>query len=277
MDRKKRTFNRVSMMENKYGKTSVLELATKQKGGKTVLSDVSFTAPFKIMNPFPTPKGLQVMMLSASAGIMAGDTQVLTFRIGANTGLELTAQSYEKIHKMNRGCARRKVQITLEAGASFYYHPLPAIPFGGSAFESYIEIELEDHTADLIVLDILSCGRSARKERFAYRYYHSLTEIKRAGQWVYRDNTQFYPQQADMEGLGMYEGFTHLANMFVTGNSGRDGYWVEKAREVIEGTSQIEGGITELESGDYAVRLLGNSGQRLLETAEGIRGEGRRT
>ena len=40
--------------------------------GKTILEDVSFTAPYKIMTPFEKENsGIQVMPLCASAGIMS--------------------------------------------------------------------------------------------------------------------------------------------------------------------------------------------------------------
>lgn len=38
--------------ENKFGKTSEVRLETELRDGKAVLSDVFFTAPFKVMLPF---------------------------------------------------------------------------------------------------------------------------------------------------------------------------------------------------------------------------------
>jgi len=44
--------------ENKFGKLSRLSLRTGCSAGKTILEDVSFTAPYKIMNPFPKKAGV---------------------------------------------------------------------------------------------------------------------------------------------------------------------------------------------------------------------------
>lgn len=63
-------------MENQFGRTSLCTLRAGKKEGKTVLEQVSFTAPFKIMSPFyEAGDFMHVMLLSASAGIMEGDTQ----------------------------------------------------------------------------------------------------------------------------------------------------------------------------------------------------------
>ena len=57
------------MSENKFGKLSRLSLRTGLRNGKTIIEDVAFTAPYKIMNPFPKKNGgISVMPLCASAG-----------------------------------------------------------------------------------------------------------------------------------------------------------------------------------------------------------------
>ena len=45
------------MAENKFGKLSRLSLKTGIREGKTIVEDVAFTAPYKIMKPFPKKNG----------------------------------------------------------------------------------------------------------------------------------------------------------------------------------------------------------------------------
>ena len=70
----------------------------------------------------------------------------------------------------------------------------------------------------------------------------------------------------DMEGIGMYEGYTHMANIFL---SGPVMDMQEKIWEVLE--SEKECGVTQLVQGDLAVRILGHRAQKLQETAEEIK------
>ncbi len=260
---------------NQFGKVSGVKLRAGLCCGRTVLTDVSFTAPYKIMKPFEKPDGsIQVMPLCASAGIMSGDLQQFDYQVDEGANLELLSQSFEKIHRMEEGSASRQVRIRVAKNACLSYYPQPVIPFAESAFDSTMEIHLEDESSRLFLMDILSCGRSASGERFAYRRFSSEVSIWRGGELIYRDNCRYEPEIMAMEGLGMYEGFSHMANIFLTVQetgavSGRQ--LLDEIRALLEGASDCEGGVSLLSSGDLAVRILGNRAQKLQDVAEKIK------
>lgn len=257
-------------MENKFGKTSQIRLSTKLKDGKAILEDVYFTAPFKIIAPFyKQPDSIQVMLLTASAGVMEGDVQEFSFRIGSGTNLEFSSQSFEKIHKMKEGEAVRHTTVFVDADACFYFNPLPTIPFKDSAFHNTMEVHLASDTAGFIMSEIISCGRSACKEAFAYRYYHSLVRVYRQEQLIYYDNTCYEPSLFEMDGVGMFEGYTHLANLLLC-NRDPGSLWQEQVKELLDAGEQIAGGVTQLASGDYIVRILGFQAQKLQELCREI-------
>ena len=62
-------------MDNKFGKISRISACAALKDGRTILEDLSFTAPYKIMMPFRKRNGIQIMPLVLPLGIMAGDSQ----------------------------------------------------------------------------------------------------------------------------------------------------------------------------------------------------------
>lgn len=177
-----------------FGRRSELFLSTILQGEEAVLDEVQFTAPFKIMEPFREEKDyLKVMILSASPGIMEGDIQEQRIHVGRGTRLEVCSQSFEKIHRMKNGCARRYIRICQESDSFLYYVPQPAIPFRDSAFDNIVEVELEKESSRFIFQDILSCGRTAYGECFDYKYYNSLVQVRREGRLIYRDNTRYDP------------------------------------------------------------------------------------
>lgn len=97
---------------NHFGKTSKLSIRAEVRDGKTVLTDVDFTAPYKIMKPFPLKNGgIRVMLLAASAGIMDGDRHEFCFDIREGAHVEFVSQSYDKVHPMEKDCAKRHTQI----------------------------------------------------------------------------------------------------------------------------------------------------------------------
>ena len=263
------------MTINQFGKTSEMRIKASARDGKTILEDVYFTAPYKIMKPFEKEDGsggISVMPLCASAGIMAGDVQKFDYMVGSGADLEILSQSFEKIHKMDEGSASREICVEVAAGGSLYYNPQPVIPFAESAFDSKMEIRLADGTSKLFLLDILSCGRSVSGERFAYRRFGSKVEIYRGEKLVYRDNTRYEPEKMPMEGLGMYEGYSHMANIFLTTSDREDARELqEKIWRILEENPDCEGGVSQLASGDLAVRVFGNRAQVLQGIAEQIK------
>ena len=74
----------------------------------------------------------------------------------------------------------------------------------------------------------------------------------------------------DMEGIGMYEGYTHMANIFLTGGSEelQQNIW-----EILEQEPECDGGVTKLVQNDLAVRIFGQRAQKLQEVAEKIKKE----
>ena len=250
---------------NQFGRTSKLDLRAVHKDGKTVIEDMSFSAPYKIMLPFEKKNGgLSVMLMSASAGIMEGDRQELSFDIGSGADLEFVSQSYDKVHQMKEGCAKRITHIKVAANGTFFYDPQPMIPFKDSAFDSKMYVSLEDESSKFWMSEIFSCGRYASGEMFEYRFYHNLVEIRRKGRLIYRDNTRFEPELFDMAGMGIYEGYTHLLNIFVTRHENTNEFF-DGVREYLRENEDINAGITELSDGDFAIRALGMRAQRLEE------------
>ena len=167
-------------MDNKFGKISRISACAALKDGRTILEDLSFTAPYKIMMPFEKENGgIQIMPLCASAGIMAGDSQEFSYHVKEGADLEVLSQSFEKIHKMDEGSAARTIEVQVDKNATLYYYPQPVIPFAQSAFDSKMTIHLEDETSRLFLLEIISCGRNAHDERFQYRRFSSKVLLYR--------------------------------------------------------------------------------------------------
>lgn len=261
-------------MNNKFGKVSCIHACAAFKDGKTILEDLFFTAPYKIMMPFEKENGgIQIMPLCASAGIMAGDSQKFSYHVKEGAELEVLSQSFEKIHKMDEGSATRTIEVQVDKNATLYYYPQPVIPFAKSAFDSKMTIHLENETSQLFLLEIISCGRNAHEERFRYRRFSSKVVLYREDKMIYRDNTCYEPDKMPMEGIGMYEGYTHMANLFLSKkrNADKNSELQEKVWELLEENQEIDGGITRLTSGDFALRIFGYRAQKLQQIAEKIK------
>lgn len=273
-------------MDNKFGKISRIDVCASLKDGKTILEQLSFTAPYKIMIPFEKENGgIQIMPLCASAGIMAGDSQHFTYHVKEGANLEVLSQSFEKIHKMEEGSATRTIEIRVDKNATLFYYPQPVIPFAKSAFDSNITIHLENETSQLFLLEIISCGRAAHGEKFRYQRFSSKVLLYRGKQLIYRDNTRYEPDKMPMENIGMYEGYTHMANIFLSKLCARQESennhqskildanikLQDKIWEIITEDTEVDGGITQLSTGDFVLRIFGHRAQKLQLIAEAIK------
>jgi urease accessory protein len=226
---------------NRYGKRSEFTLRVRGGGAarrgaaenpgdagsveravRPVIETLRFTAPFKALEPFyGDDGGMKIMLISVSAGIMAGDSQRV--EVSADTGarLEIVSQSFEKIHRMDDGgAASREIVLSVGAGALLIYSPLPTIPFAGSDFTSATRVHLQDSSARLVYGDVLACGRAFSGERFRYRAYRNGVYVTCGGSGaaaglLYADNACFIPSEADMEGLTLFEGYSHLSNLLL--------------------------------------------------------------
>ena len=256
-------------MNNQFGKLS-RHLTTAYREGKTIVEDASFTAPFKIMHPFYEKKDfMTVMLLMASAGVMAGDRQEIDICVKECSNVEFVSQAYEKIHQMEGDCAKRHVHLTVSDHACLHYMPLPAIPFAGSDYRCTVDVELENETSQFVFSEILSCGRVAHGEEFQYRRFQNIICIYQGGRIVYRDNACYEPERMDMRSFGMYEGFTHLASLVIC-NKPKSENWVLQVRKLLDESKDMEGGVTRTSVGYIVVRILGRNAHKLTEITEKI-------
>ncbi len=253
-------------MENKYGALSKLMLDIAYKDGTTILNDVYFTPPFKIMKPFYENGLMRVVQMSASPGLMSGDKQEIDITVGENSVAELCSQSFEKIHKMENGQAERNINITLDENSLFIYNPLPTIPYARSAMSNRVKVNLSNSSSAFVYSDIMVCGRAARGEKFEYIYYNSLVSIFENNVLTYRDNTRFCPEKMNMNGLGMYEGYTHLLSMVICNVEIDDS-------EIFELFEDFETpyGITRNDKNYVVIKALGKTAQSLEKAADKVR------
>lgn len=248
-----------------------LEISTVcAESGLTIPERVYYSAPFKLTNFFRLPNGgIEYILMNASAGIMAGDNYQIDLQLAKGSQLLISAQSFEKIHAMPVGTAKRKVNIQIAENASLIYTPLPTIPFQSSVFHSSTEIRLADITSRLIYSDIISSGRTLRNERFAFTQYHNLLSVYLGDKIVYRDNCYLVPTEHNLASCGMFEGYSHLGNLIIYG------YLFDPAdlaaiQEIIN-ESGLDCGISALTGGGHLVRVLSHGAEPITELFNSIK------
>lgn len=193
---------------------SRLFICAENMNGRNVIADSFFSSPIKIAKPFYYSDHTEIMMMTASAGMLDGDDYDIEINVKENASLVFTGQSFTKIFKSGKkGGAVQRVKITVEKGGRLLYSPQPVIPFADSIFDSRTEVFI-DSGARFVMQDIFSCGRTAMNEYFAFKSFRSRIAVHIDGRLVFLDNIKLIPDEADLSGIGYFEGHTHSGMMY---------------------------------------------------------------
>ncbi len=234
---------------------SRLYIRAENRDGRTVITESSFTSPLKTASPFYRGDFTEVMMMSASAGMLEGDEYDIRIHVCSGASLKFTGQSFDKIFKCSEGGKIiRRVKINVEGGGRLVYMQQPAIPFGGSRFYGEMDIRLRSDSV-FVLQDIVSCGRAAMDERFSFSEYRSRISVKLDGRLVFLDNVKLVPDDFRPDGTGFYEGFTHSGMMYVYGT------------EVADIPVETGAAATSAAAGK-CIRMLSDSAQSITDVLE---------
>lgn len=241
---------------------SILKLTAEYKNGRTVITDTEFTAPLKIALPFYRSDHTEVMMMAASAGILEGDVYDMEITVKENAFLKFTGQSYTKVFKADKQGAKQNVKINVEQGGTLIYAPCPVIPFGGSIFDVRTEVNIHPQSR-LAITDIISSGRTAMKEEFAFKSYRSRTAVHIDGRLSYLDNRRLVPEEAPLQGIGFFEGCTHSGSAYFYGTD------KQSLEEALSAYSSGEVALS-LAAAGISVRAAGNGADPIHKLFEAM-------
>lgn len=182
--------------------------------------------------------------------------------------MELYSQSYSKIFKMNYGFAVQKVDINMEEGCTLAYMLKPILPYEDSDFRSETNIRLSKD-CNLIFREIISCGRYKRNEVFSFKSFKSRTKIFHDDKLLFMDNTVLIPEEQQLNSIGLYDKFTHQANMIIVSKK------VDEAVKtfLVNLLSEFEGiefGVSINFKFCIVIRILGNGSEKLIDITERV-------
>lgn len=243
------------------------------RGSKTVLGETYCTPPLKIADITEARQdcGLELMLMSASPGILDGDAYHISIDLAANCCLQLRTQSYQRLFNMKKG-ATQCMDVFMQDNSLFTYLPHPAVPHGESLFTATNTIYLGNNCR-LVWGEILTCGRKLSREVFQCTRYHNKTSIFINNKLVIKENLLIEPATVDPLCIGQLEGYTHQASLIlldekIQGTSIKDGIFT-----FLNSRQGISFGVTATPVPGILIRIHGNKAEQLftlLHTIAGI-------
>jgi urease accessory protein len=192
---------------------SELRLHIEQRRERSIMTDYYVTPPLKILAlPHTVGKGLELMQMSASPGLLDSDEQNITLTLEANTQLQLFTQAYQRVFAMHNH-AQQNTALNLKANSSLVYTPHPLVLHEGAHLKLTNTIHLEDN-AHMVWSEIITSGRKHRGESFAFKQLSSLTKIHHRQKLILRDNLQWQPERHVMSSPVHMGEFSHQATVY---------------------------------------------------------------
>ena len=245
-----------------------LDITATLRDGRTYLKESFWQPPFKIADVtedrrLPT---LHLMQMSASPGVLSGDHYQIGIRLEEGAAVHWHTQSYQRLFSM-ASPAQQQVRAELAPGASLTYLPHPCVPQAGADFRGENRIYLSADSR-LIWGEIVTCGRKLNGEVFQFSNYRSVTEVFLEGRLILKENLRLVPQRVNPAGIGHLEGFTHQGGLICVDPQVDVADLVPHLSERLAATPGIDFGITSLPVNGFALRMLGNHSERLVQAVK---------
>lgn len=242
-----------------------LDITAAMRDGRTYLKKSFWQPPFKIADVTEDRRRptLHLMQMSASPGVLAGDHYQIGIRLEEGAAVHWHTQSYQRLFSMSAS-AQQHVRVDLTPGASFTYLPHPCVPQAGADFRADNRIFLSTDSR-LIWGEIVTCGRKLNGEVFQFSNYRSVTEVFLEGKLILKENLRLLPQHTDPRGIGHLEGFTHQGGLICIDAQVDIARVIPLLSEMLAAIPGIDFGITGLPVNGFALRMLGNHSERLMQ------------
>ncbi len=255
--------------------TTRLQFETEWRDGKTILANCFVTPPLKLANITEDKQAghLELMMMSSSPGILDGDDQGISVKIGDNCTVRTSTQSFQRLFTMQKS-ATQTINIEVGNHATLTWCPHPVVPHVGTSFTGVNHLYLTN-TSKLIWSEIITCGRKQNGELFQFNKLHLSTKIFQEGNLVLFENMFVVPATTHLLLFGLWEGFTHQATFIVVARTISPGKIQQILQSILTIQQDIMFGISTTQSGAVLVRILGNKAEQLFSIAQQMAAETR--
>jgi urease accessory protein len=239
--------------------------------GRTSIAHQRFRPPLQIFGVQEADRygSAYLQILNPCGGLFEGDSAEVEVNVHQGAHLYLTTQAATKIYPaQHRQVSRQRIRLRIAAGAILEYFPLPLIPFAHARYAQEVEMQVESGGICLLA-EILAPGRVARGERFAYHIVHSRVQGWVDDRLALFEQLILQPEQNAYAGLGVLDGNSYVATLYVLTSHGLNTKVPEWNRRLTVPHRECVG-ITALAHGGLVVRLLGQTAQAVLKRLDGV-------
>ena len=145
-------------------------------GERTAITGARARSPLKLLTPKNHGDARWTFVATYGGGLVDGDAIALDVKVGESAKALIGTQASTKVYKCPASEATQTLDAHVARGGLLVVAPDPLVPFAGARYGQRATIRLEEG-ARLAWLDVVSCGRASRGERWAFSRYASRTRV----------------------------------------------------------------------------------------------------
>lgn len=190
-------------------------ISVERIGGRSVVTRAYASSPLRLLMPRNHGDAAWIYTSSYGGGLVDGDDIRLDVHVSAGASAFLTTQASTKVYRSPRGTSTQ-VRGCVEAGALLVVAPDPVVPFAEAEYRQVQRFDVA-REGGLVLVDVLSSGRQAAGERWAFSAYHALVEIAIDGRRLVHDPLALRASDGDLaRRMGRFDA---LATVIVVGRA----------------------------------------------------------
>lgn len=242
-------------------------------GEQTILRVREQTPPLRVVRAFRherTGGSALAHIHNLSGGVLGGDHLTLVAEVGRDARAQITSTGSTRVYRHRRGMptATQVTQLRVESGGLLEYLPDSLIPFAGSRYRQETEIDLAPG-AGLFLWELLTPGREASNEVFAYEQLHAYLRICADGQPIAREQFVLEPGLRPLTSPARLGPFRYMATFYAccVGRAAADWLALEATLDELGRSlappDEALWGVSTLPAHGLLVRGLGRSGRAM--------------
>jgi urease accessory protein len=161
------------------GRAGFARLAFERSGARTVVRTALAHSPLRLLTPRNHGHAAWAYTSSLGGGLVDGDHVALEVEAGPGTTALVASQGANRVYRSPNGC-RSDLMARVDEGALLAVVPDPTACFTGARYSQVLDVRLSP-AASLVLSDIVTSGRGASGERWAFSHYTSTLRVHVGG------------------------------------------------------------------------------------------------
>ncbi|GMT97752.1 hypothetical protein KH5H1_18710 [Corallococcus caeni] len=196
-------------------RAGVARLAFERSGPRTVVRTALAHSPLRLLTPRNHGHAAWAYTSSFGGGLVDGDHLRLEVDVADGASALLATQGANRVYRSPNGC-RSDLQARVGRDALLAWVPDPTVCFAGARYSQTLDVTLAPG-ASLVLADVVTAGRSARGERWAFLHYASRLRVAREGRALVDERWVLDPAHGALpERLGRFDA---LASVLLVGSA----------------------------------------------------------